>query len=667
MRFCSPPRENLKLSSTEKSLFDLLDEKLDYEWEFYFKPHLNGISPSLVVLHRNRGLAIFKISKVDLTNERYELGQSITKDFKNKKDKTLYFLREIGLRNPIRDLWETHDCVTDLFCPRMSTRAGFAVISCGLIFASNTQHEIQDRIGKLIKQTCKSQSKFPISGKDNLKAKDINKIFPKHNRNAWFIDPKYYHDLRSWLLEPNLSKSEREEVPLDHSQSKIVDSNETTKSKMKRIRGPAGSGKTLVIACRAAKLLAEGKNVLIVTYNITLINYIRRLVTRAIKYNEGFDHQCNAKGKLEIKNFHLFQKELVSKLGFEKEYSEIWNQYFKRKSNASSYQNNSNLDTFESEEEIHEEIDYSFIAEELPKAIINILCSISEKELRNATNYDSILVDEGQDFNPRWWDILRKCSGGISEMWLVADYAQDLYQESTRWTDEQMTNSGFSGKWTEFNKIYRIPNDFIKHVNYFAENFLPNNRLGIKNPTFEGKESFDQFHTIIKWVQVNAIYQKGLLTDKSSDFCVNLCCEEFVEMFKSNIDIRTSDLVFLSPRLMFGKQVVELLNSKFKYNIANTYSSEKSVNRKEKQKFFQMDKESFVMRATTLHSFKGYEATDVIIFTDDHKNQANETMLYIGLTRLLRTISPRISVICANNKLKEYGKTWGTSYQEVNM
>ena len=47
------------------------------------------------------------------------------------------------------------------------------------------------------------------------------------------------------------------------------------KTGYRRIRGAAGSGKTMVLAHKAAKLMTEGKSVLVLTFNITLVNYIR--------------------------------------------------------------------------------------------------------------------------------------------------------------------------------------------------------------------------------------------------------------------------------------------------------------------------------------------------------------------------------------------------------
>lgn len=45
-----------------------------------------------------------------------------------------------------------------------------------------------------------------------------------------------------------------------------------------RVAESAGSGKSLIVAIKAARSLYQGKSVLITSFNITIMNYIRDLV-----------------------------------------------------------------------------------------------------------------------------------------------------------------------------------------------------------------------------------------------------------------------------------------------------------------------------------------------------------------------------------------------------
>ena len=52
--------------------------------------------------------------------------------------------------------------------------------------------------------------------------------------------------------------------------------------------------------------------------------------------------------------------------------------------------------------------------------------------------YDAILTDEGQDFHPLWWQVLRKVLNKNGEMLMAADLTQDIYSTTRYWTDTAM-------------------------------------------------------------------------------------------------------------------------------------------------------------------------------------------------------------------------------------
>jgi len=85
-------------------------------------------------------------------------------------------------------------------------------------------------------------------------------------------------DMRNWLVEPDFSSAQRQPLELDRNQLSFV--KRRTASGYRRIKGPAGSGKSLILAARAAELLGEGKEVLVVTFNITLLHYLMDIAVR---------------------------------------------------------------------------------------------------------------------------------------------------------------------------------------------------------------------------------------------------------------------------------------------------------------------------------------------------------------------------------------------------
>ncbi len=150
--------------------------------------------------------------------------------------------------------------------------------------------------------------------------------------------------------------------------------------------GPSGSGKTLVLIHKAAFLKQYNpavKNILFICYNITLVNFIKRLLSdKGIHIGEG------------IEVMHFYQ--LCSKiLGYEVHY--------------------------EKEDEDY----YKLVVEE-------VLSKLSEAAL----TYDAILVDEGQDFSDDMYRIVTKLLNPKTDNLTIAlDENQNIYQARQSWKE----------------------------------------------------------------------------------------------------------------------------------------------------------------------------------------------------------------------------------------
>ena len=87
----------------------------------------------------------------------------------------------------------------------------------------------------------------------------------------------------------------------------------------RRVKGPAGSGKSLALAARAAMLACENKRVLVCTYNITLYNYLRDLVERFIPQEVS--------QQITLTNFHAWCKDVCESAEYMQAYSDLWVDY----------------------------------------------------------------------------------------------------------------------------------------------------------------------------------------------------------------------------------------------------------------------------------------------------------------------------------------------------
>jgi len=198
-------------------------------------------------------------------------------------------------------------------------------------------------------------------------------------------------DLRLWLVEPDAPKTQRTPLELDETQKRLA--NSRTKSGYRRITGPAGSGKSVVLAARAAKLIAEGKDVLVVAFNITLLNYLADAAVR--------NHPAARKAATWL-NFHHWCKRVCEDTDHAEEYRALWS------------------------------VEGHFPDQDLCSLVGSIIESDHEGLVQH---YDAVLVDEGQDFQPNWWGLLRKVCKPEGEMLLASDATQDVYGTANSWTD----------------------------------------------------------------------------------------------------------------------------------------------------------------------------------------------------------------------------------------
>ncbi len=441
----SPPRDQLDklrppLTTGERLVFEFLDVHLHEDWEIYVRPHLNGLRPDFVLLHPKAGIAIFEVKDWNLDAMHYWvkpiagkaprlMGTRDGKNFSLQSD------------NPVEKVFRYKQEVHDLYCPRLNRQAGFAVITSGVIFpfADDTRVEKLLRPCREYRGMLGYEKYYPISGRVAMQSGNLRAVFPEGVRlGSNYMNPELAKDLRNWLIEPDFAATQRTPLELDENQKRYV----TTKSATgyRRIKGPAGSGKSVVLAARAAQLTSEGKEVLVVTFNITLLHYLRDMAVR-------WPHpHATTRNSITWLNFHHWCKRICQEMDREDEYTSLWRNHFS------------------SEEDLLSAVfdagggGRALLTREIPQFVGSIIDTDSEGLVQR---YDAILVDEGQDFLPEWWNVLRKVCKKDGEMLLVADATQDIYGTARSWTDRAMRGAGFTGRWAELPISYRLPPTLI--------------------------------------------------------------------------------------------------------------------------------------------------------------------------------------------------------------
>ena len=607
-RIVSPPISEFgnlrqKLEPGELQVFNFFNTFLPIDWEIYVQPHLNGLRPDFVLLHPRVGIAVFEVKDWKLNRMSYTVqernGRSpillATKDdiqFSMQKD------------NPIEKINIYKKELHELYCPRLEQRAGFAVITAGVIFPYAKENELKQLFEKSLsyRKMDNYPEYYPLTGIESLQANNLDSIFPASKRQySKYMNEILANDLRSWLIEPNFSSSQREPITLDTEQQTYVKSR--TKSGYRRIKGAAGSGKSLVLAARAAELLGQGKKVLVVTFNITLLHYLMDIAVRW--------PQSSGKTRKDITwlNFHSWCKRVCQENDCIDEYDKLdW-------SNS-----------------LNEVLSYT-----LPNLVFSILQDIE----CSTEKYDAILVDEGQDFLPNWWNCLRQACKKDGEMLLVADATQDIYDTAQSWTDETMSGAGFTGPWAELKISHRLPPSLLTHVSKFADNFLPKGKIDLPI-SLQGE--LDLYPCTLKWVQTN-------INDSA-----NVITSEVLALASSpKTIIAIPDITLLCDSTKKGLEVITKLGQKGIKSV-HTYDTNLQESRRKKMGFYMGDAR---IKATTLHSFKGWESKAIVIYISSAIDKKSLALIYAGLTRLKKdSEGSYLTVVSCSEELAEYGKSW---------
>jgi len=623
-RVVSPPidefdRLRTPLTEGEKKVFNIFNEGLNEDWEIYVQPHLNNLRPDFVLLNPKVGVAVFEVKDWDLEAMEYLLERSkhgIPHLFGKRNGK------KFRLENPVDKLILYKQEIHDLYCPRLKTSTGIACISAGLIFPEAPREQVTTLLRESLEFNSLTQwtQYSPVSGRDEVNEANLKLIFPESARtSSRIMNPDLAKDLRNWLYEPEFSAEQRQPLRLDKRHEEIAFTR--TQSGYRRVKGPAGSGKSIVLAARAAQLLNEGKDVLVISFNITLLNYLKDLAVRwPVARN-------SVRSDVTWLNFHQWCKRVCVQAGAQHLYKALWREHFS---------SNEEMD------EVQIQDADETLAEKLPKMVSEVI----ERHSDLLSHYDAILVDEGQDLRPSWWNVLRKLRRLDGEMLLVSDTSQDIYETARSWTDEAMLGCGFRGEWFRFEGSYRLPTALLPLLKRFANAFLPDD-LRVSPEEVEQSDFLEKVEEPCKlrWVQTSDVD------------ALNIVLEEILNLAPSADPnpLPIPDITFLCGSTKFALGIIRELEERNIHVIHTFNPSDYKDARKRKVHFYKGDAR---IKVTTLHSFKGMETRALVIFLSK-KSSSDPALAYTGMSRLKRSKDGSyLTVVCSNPRFAEFGRSW---------
>lgn len=536
-----------KLLPGEMATLESLRE-LSPEWTVFVQPRVAMAQPDFVALHPEKGLWILEVK--DWNPEYYRpVGAPGARHVE-------VFNGEIwvGLQSPRVKVAAYQEIFQERFFS--NRERGLAPRNCvrvRLILPQFTPDQASDVFGN-----------YPTVASGELSG--LAQLLEEESGVP--IDAGQYRELLYWLDEPEFIGDQRLPLRLSRQGQEVADNPRGVTNR--RVRGPAGSGKSLALASRAIFLASQGKRVLIVTYNITLSHYLRDLCSRAAR-ERGVQHWNQS---ISFVHFHDLLREL-------------WIQRSRPPLDGNGWD----------------------------EGVIQYLANEYQRPGHDLPIYDAILVDEGQDFKPEWWRFIREHlleSGG--EMLLVADRTQNLYHVSN-WTTEAVTGGGFSGPWVELKGTYRMPVDLIPIAAEFGARYLSEDERDL--PTIEsdhpaGREAHQT--TLRRWVNV----------DELDVVCA--AADEVEALFKNFEGLSPSDIVLLADHET-GEQIMIELKSRGN-DVISVFTSGPGDFRQSRKRAFWGGQPG--IKGCTIHSFKGWESRAVVCVPPANSPMS----LYIAMTRV---------------------------------
>jgi len=426
MAICYPKIEDINRifpSTTpgELHLLNFLYENLSDDYEIYFQPYLNGDCPDIIVLRKNVGVLIIEVKDWEL-------------NYYDILDKNTWMVRSNGARisSPFKQVADYKDNIYNLHVDnlvqmKIHNPSLFSIVSCAVYFHKASRSEIQSAIiGNLINQgkDVVWSNYIDIMTPDELNLNNLKNLLNRRHLdrvNTDFSDSIYFSLKR--IIQPDNHTLEKG-LEIIYSKEQLILT--LSKPGPQKIKGVAGGGKSMVLSKRAVNAhIRTGKQVLIVTYNISLRNYIH---DRISEVREKFSWAA-----FNIIHFH----QLI---------------------NSTRINNNiytvDEINSDESDKTLNDTTQFDSVKENLPK-------------------YDSIFIDEGQDYQKDWFVIITKYflkEGG--EIVIFADEKQNIYKNEL--DEEKKIKTNLFVPWNNsLKKSYRLSSDIATMASEFQKHFWP--------------------------------------------------------------------------------------------------------------------------------------------------------------------------------------------------
>lgn len=579
----------------ELTLLHFLQKELSSEFEIYFQPFINGDRPDIIILKKNGGAIIIEVKDWILDNyyidktanwHLYKNDHSILSPLsqvKRYKDNIIELHIDTLLSKTLNNWYYKNTISTMVYFHNECERR----ITDFLLEQFTDSEDLPQDIRNRYNRYRKFVKYVECWGKDSLTSKKLLNYLERIrlNKPSTLFDESLYLSFKRYLLPPYHQLEEGKNIHYSKEQTELIRSESNPRRK---IKGVAGSGKTLVLAKRAVNAyLRTESNILILTYNLSLKNYIHDRISE-IRENYPWD-------KFYITNYHQFFKTEANNYGLEiKDLSPFTDTKF-----------------------------FETVKEQIKK-------------------YKVIFIDEIQDYRTEWLEIIHTYFLEENEEFIVfGDEKQNIYNRPLDENREPKT-IGIRGGWNKSLNISRRFSNSIGRLamsfqHYFLEQKYTIDEIQIlANPTLNLEQEYIKYANIGTKADAYSIYRIYI----GSVVKFNIHPSD-VTILSSKIDI-LRDIEYQIKNQLKEKTTTTFETKEEHDEYKKLYSSndiefKRRIEniRRNKKNYFWM--KTGTVKLSSIHSYKGWESHTVILIIEpendlDSKNESIE-LIYTAITR----------------------------------
>lgn len=586
---------NLRVAPTEGELrlLNFLNQNLDSSYEIFFQPFLNGDNPDIIVMRKGSGVIIFEVKDWNLRH--YYL---------DAKAKWKLRQNDALIKSPLtqvdeykENLFNLH--IETLFEKKIKNKFYLAVVSCALYFHNETETSLRNFLLNNFqsdehKAYRKSVSYFNLLGSDSLNTIRLDELKKRTriNEESKLFSDDLYESFKRYLKPPYHRLEEGKAIEYTREQNELIPSRGGAKQK---IKGVAGSGKTLVLAKRAVNAHKRtNSKILILTFNLALKNYIHDRISD-VRENFYWDN-------FYITNYHQFFKSQANNHNIPIRNLQAWQ----------------DTDFFDGVK-------------------------------NNTHKFGAVFIDEVQDYQTEWLEIITKYFlAPDGEFIVFGDEKQNIYDRPLDENREPIIRT-VVGRWNRsLNSSKRFTSNIGNLAKQFQSQFFTD-KYNLDDFTvtqtaldFETK-AIEYFYFEENWTAENIFNTMFEVIKKYSINPSNIgllnCKVEFMRTLDHLVRQKTKEktkTTFETLEVYNHLKNEVTINNKGKdeQQIAKILHDKLEDIRKHKKNHFWMN--TITMKLSTIHSFKGWEIHTLflLIESEDSQNEfGTNELIYTGLTR----------------------------------